>query len=122
MTNSTFETEEDIQIVKEYTLLPILLDMLARDIEELRLYGDKIIFHHVIVYLHGIEKTIHLELKNLRVQMRQHHIQILDTTMDAVGVNVEYKVRGYIHYFKMLRSLVKAELMTLMTKLREASR
>lgn len=122
MTNSTIETEEDIQIIKEYTLLPILLDMLARDIEELSLYQNKLIYNLVIFYLKRIESHIHLELKGLRSQMRQQKIQVLSTTMNALGVEVEYKVRGYIHHFKMLRSLVKAELMILLMKLWEASR
>ncbi|GAA0135741.1 hypothetical protein YSY43_25810 [Paenibacillus sp. YSY-4.3] len=120
MINSTIETEEDIQIIKEYTLLPILLDMLARDIEELSLHQNKLIYNLVIFYLKGIESSIHLELKNLRSKMRQRRIQVLDTTMNALGVEVEYKVRGYIHRFKMLRSLVKAELMILLMRLWEA--
>ena len=45
--NPRIETEEDIQIVKEYTLLPILLDMLARDMNELRTHRDKIVYRHV---------------------------------------------------------------------------
>ncbi|GIP58009.1 hypothetical protein QNH46_15355 [Paenibacillus woosongensis] len=120
MINSTIETEEDIQIIKEYTLLPILLDMLARDIEELSLQQNKLIYNLVIFYLKGIESSIHLELKTLRSKMRQQRIQVLDTTMNALGVEVEYKVRGYIHRFKMLRSLVKAELMILLMRLWEA--
>ncbi|MFD3258653.1 hypothetical protein ACE3MQ_08605 [Paenibacillus lentus] len=122
MTNSTIETEEDIQIIKDYTLLPILLDMLARDIEELSLHQNKLIYNLVIFYLKRIEVHIHLELKGLRSKMRQQQIQVLSTTMNALGVEVEYKVRGYIHHFKMLRSLVKAELMILLMKLWEASR
>lgn len=122
MTNSTIETEEDIQIIKDYTLLPILLDMLARDIEELSLHQNKLIYNLVIFYLKRIEVHIHLELKGLRSKMRQQQIRVLSTTMNALGVEVEYKVRGYIHHFKMLRSLVKAELMILLMKLWEASR
>ncbi|WP_019639094.1 hypothetical protein [Paenibacillus fonticola] len=122
MTNPTFETEEDIQIIKEYTLLPILLDMLARDIAELSRHQNKMIYNLVIFYLKGVEDLIHRELKALRAKMRQQRIQILATTMDALGVEVEYKVRGYIHHFKMLRSLVKAELMILFMKLWEAPR
>ncbi len=46
--NPSIETEEDIQIIKDYTLLPILLDMLARDMDTLKMYQDKIVFRHVI--------------------------------------------------------------------------
>ncbi|WP_110932296.1 hypothetical protein [Paenibacillus bouchesdurhonensis] len=120
MTNSMIETEEDIQIIKEYTLLPILLDMLARDIQEFSLHQNKLIYNLVIFYLKEVENSIHLELKVLRSKMRQHHIQVLHTTMNTLGVEVEYRVRGYIHHFKMLRSLVKAELMILLMRLWEA--
>jgi hypothetical protein len=37
------ETEEDLQLIKDYTLLPILLDMLARDLEDLEIYKGKLI-------------------------------------------------------------------------------
>ncbi|WP_282936834.1 hypothetical protein [Paenibacillus sp. RC67] len=116
--NSRVETEEDIQIIKEYTLLPILLDMLARDIEELNLYKDKIVYHHVIFYLKEVESSIYPELQAIKSKMRERSIKVLHTDMNTLGIDVEYKVRGYIHHFKMLRSLVKAELMTTLMNLR----
>ena len=58
------------------------------------------------------------ELQAIKSRMRKHNIQVLKTEMNALGIEVEYKVRGYIHHFKMLRSLVKAELMTLLMDLR----
>ncbi|MBE1441214.1 hypothetical protein [Paenibacillus sp. OAS669] len=116
--NPRVETEEDIQIIKEYTLLPILLDMLARDIEELNLYKDKIVYNHVIFYLREVESSIYPELQALKNRMRERSIKVLHTEMNTLGIDVEYKVRGYIHHFKMLRSLVKAELMTTLMNLR----
>jgi hypothetical protein len=116
--NPRIETEEDIQIIKEYTLLPILLDMLARDIDELQINQDKIVFNHVIFYLREVERSIYPELQSLKGKMKTHDIRVLRTEMNALGIEVEYKVRGYIHHFNMLRSLVKAELMTMLMNLR----
>jgi hypothetical protein len=116
--NPRIETEEDIQIVKEYTLLPILLDMLARDIDELQINQDKIVFNHVIFYLREVERSIYPELQGLKSKMKTYDIRVLKTEMNALGIEVEYKVRGYIHHFNMLRSLVKAELMTMLMNLR----
>ncbi|MFE5318932.1 hypothetical protein ACFQ88_09500 [Paenibacillus sp. NPDC056579] len=116
--NRTIETEEDIQIIKEFTLLPILLDMLARDIRELELYRDKIVYYHAVAYLKEIEQSVYAELHTLKNKMRKNNIKILTTETSTLGIDVEYKVRGYIHHFKMLRSLIKAELMTMLTKLR----
>ncbi len=119
--NPRIEAEEDFQIIKEYTLLPILLDMLARDMNELKKHRDKMIYNHVLMYLKEIEEAIYPELRDLKRRMRARDIRILHTEKNAQGIRVEYKVRGYIHYFTMLRSLVKAELMTLLMNMRRRS-
>lgn len=116
--NPSIETEEDIQIIKEYTLLPVLLDMLARDIDHLTIYKDKIVYNYVICHLRDVEQSIYPRLQNLRNQMKQRHISILNTEMNTLGIEVEYKVRGYIHHFNMLRSLIKAEVFTMLMSLR----
>jgi hypothetical protein len=115
--NQRIETEEDLQLVKDYTLLPILLDMLARDIDELQINQDKIVYSHVIFYLKEVEKLIYEELQSIRSRMKKLDIKILSTEMNEKGIEVEYKVRGYIHRFYILRSLVKAELMTMLMNL-----
>jgi hypothetical protein len=120
--NPRVETEEDIQIIKEYTLLPILLDMLARDMDELRIYKEKIVYNHVIFYLKEVEDSIYPELQSIKSRMRKRDIKVLNTEMNAKGIEVEYKVRGYIHHFTMLRSLVKAELMTTLMNMRRRLR
>lgn len=115
---SKYENKEDIQIIKEYTLLPILLDMLARDTEQLKIYKDKIVYNHLLFYLKEVETAIYPELQSIKKNMKKRDIKVLNTTTNAVGINVEYKVRGYIYYFTMLRSLVKAELMTTLMNMR----
>ncbi|WP_341419103.1 hypothetical protein [Paenibacillus filicis] len=116
--NPRIEQEEDLHIIKDFILLPILLDMLVRDMEELKLYEDKIVYSHVILYLQQVEGLIHAELQAIKARMRKQDIQILTANRNAQGIQVEYKVRGYIHRFSMLRSLIKAELMTMLTGLR----
>jgi hypothetical protein len=50
--------------------------------------------------------------------MKKRDIKILTTELNMKGVEVEYKVRGYIHRFYMLRGLIKAELMVTLMNLR----
>ncbi|KQX56870.1 hypothetical protein [Paenibacillus sp. Root444D2] len=114
------ENEEDVQIIKEFTLLPILLDMLTRDMEELKVNKDKIVYNHVLYYLREVETAIYPQLQSIKSSMKKRDIKVLNTTTNAIGINVEYKVRGYIHHFTMLRSLVKAELMTTLMNMRRA--
>jgi hypothetical protein len=115
--NPRIETDEDLQLVKNFTLLPILLDMLARDIAELQINQDKIVYRHVIFYLKEVEKLIFIEMQISRNMMKKLDIKILSTDMNVKGIEVEYKVRGYMHNFYILRSLVKAELMTTLMNL-----
>lgn len=116
--HARIETEEDVQIIKEYTLLPILLDMLARDMEELKVYKDKIVYNHILFYLREVETAIYPQLQSIKSVMKKRDIKVIHTEMNSLGIHVEYKVRGYIHHFTMLRSLVKAELMTTLMNMR----
>ncbi|MDU0206481.1 MULTISPECIES: hypothetical protein [Paenibacillus] len=118
MTN--VETDEDVQLIKEFTLFPILLDMLARDSEELRVHKDKIIYGHILFYLKEVEDAIYPEIQNIKSAMKERDIRVLKTSTTALGINVEYKVRGYVHHFTMLRSLIKAELMTTLMRMRRS--
>jgi hypothetical protein len=117
--NPRIEQEEDLHLLKSFILLPILLDMLVRDMEELKLYGDKLIYGHVIFYLQQLESFMHAELQTIKSQMRKQDIKVLAVDRKTQGIQVEYKVRGYVHHFTMLRSLIKAELTTMLTSLRE---
>lgn len=114
------EADEDVQLIKEFTLFPILVDMLARDSEELKVHKDKIIYSHVLFYLKEVENAIYPEIQNIRSIMKKRDIKVLNTSTTALGINVEYKVRGYIHHFTMLRSLIKAELMTTLMRMRRS--
>ncbi|WP_405461495.1 hypothetical protein [Paenibacillus sp. HJGM_3] len=108
------ETEDDIQLIKRYTLMPILLDMLARDAEELAAYRDKIVYNHLLYYLKEVETALFRHLQTAKQELRQRDIRILSTEANVKGIHVEYQIRGYVHQFNMLRSLIKAELMTLL--------
>ncbi|WP_044876280.1 hypothetical protein [Paenibacillus sp. IHBB 10380] len=112
--NPSIETKEDIEMIKEYTLLPILLDMLTRDMEELKIYKDKIVYNQVLFYLKEVENSIYPQLHTLKIKMKKQNIKVLNTELNVLGIDIEYKVRGYIHHFTMLRGLVKAELMTML--------
>jgi hypothetical protein len=115
---SRVETDEDLQLVKDHVLFPILLDMINRDIDRLKIYSDGIVFNHVIFYLREMENLVFPELQRVKHQMRKRDVRILNEEKGVIGIEVEYKVRGYIHNFTMLRSLVKAELMMTLMNLR----
>ncbi|GKS12916.1 hypothetical protein YDYSY3_39160 [Paenibacillus chitinolyticus] len=118
MSERTNNVEEETRLVKEFTLYPILLDMLARDTEDLKIFSDKIVYHHILLYLQDIENLIHAEIHTIRLTMKKRDIKILNTNRTVAGVEVDYLVRGYVRHFNMLRSMIKADLLTLLMSLR----
>ena len=68
--------------------------------------------------LKKLRNAIYPELQSLKRKMTTRGIEVLNTEMSSLGIDVEYKVRGYIHHFTMLRSLVKAELTTMLMNMR----
>ncbi|MCD1261677.1 hypothetical protein B5M42_023010 [Paenibacillus athensensis] len=109
--------KDELQLIKEYALLPMLLGMIARDAGELKLHKDKLIYRHLLYHLDEVERAIYgLQAQN-KTSMRQLDIFVLNVKTDAGGVNVQYKHRGYEKSFSMLRPLIKAELMNILWQL-----
>jgi hypothetical protein len=81
------------------------------------LFGQKSTLKDNIAYIKEVEKLIFIEMQIARNMMKKLEIKILNTDMNVKGIEVEYKVRGYMHNFYILRSLVKAELMTTLMNL-----
>lgn len=118
LSQTGLETESDIQLIKEFALFPILLDMLERDAGELEMYNNKMIFIHLIRYVQDLSRLLHSELLHLKQTMKARGIRIVSRELTVQGIRIEYRVRGYIHHFEMLRSRIKAELMMILQKLR----
>lgn len=116
--HSGLETESDTELIKEFALYPILLDMLRRDADELAMYDNKIVFIHLTRYLQEVEQLLHSRLVRLKQTMKIRHIAIISRELTAQGIQIEYRIRGYTHHFEMMRSRIKAELMLLLEHLR----
>ena len=112
------ETPGDIELIKQFALIPILLDMLIRDIEELAIYNNKLVYFHLIHYVRELATALQRELQKIKIAMKQQKMLIVRQELNAQGIYIEYKVRGYTHRFEMLRSRIKVELMILLQNVR----
>lgn len=109
MTQAPLETEEDLQLVKEYILLPLLLDVLERDIKALgtvKLKMDRV----YIKILRSAQDLITTDITLLRRKMRGRGIKVYEQRRTELCIDAHYLCRGYQHRFSMLWGLVKAEL------------
>ncbi|WP_163857959.1 hypothetical protein [Paenibacillus elgii] len=109
MKPAPLETEEDLQLVKEFILLPLLLDVLERDISALETTPLKMF----IIYtkkLRHIQDQITADLVPIRTKLRERGIKIYEQKRTKMRIEACYLCRGYHRHFSMLWGLVKAEL------------
>ncbi|RXZ77006.1 hypothetical protein EBB07_32450 [Paenibacillaceae bacterium] len=109
MKQAPLETEEDLQLVKEYMLLPVLLDVLERDIRILGAAGLRMdaIYEQV---LRRAQDRIIADVALFRKHLRERGIKVYVQQRTKLSLDARYLCRGYHHNFSMLWSLVKAEL------------
>lgn len=99
---------EEIDFVKQYLLLPILLKFLEKDIEtiqNLKLYMS-------LVYVTNFKFAQREAIKEMNLlgkQMRIRGIKIISQQQFHEGLHAEYLCRGYQHEMTLLWSFIKAQ-------------
>lgn len=102
------QTEVDFTLVKQYMLLPVILDVLERDMKTIGTASLKMPSIYVR-HLRQVQNRVHEDLRRTRKQLRVHGLKIYEEKRTTLGIEVLYLCRGYHHSFSMLWSLIKAE-------------
>jgi len=107
-------TPTDMQLVKMYLLLPLVLSAFERD--------KKIIEQNIKTpgpYINFIDTAMDLvtiDLKEVRRKFRLLGLKVYEETRTELGIDAHYLCRGYHHDYKMLWSFIAAECSVLMEK------
>ncbi|OPA77483.1 hypothetical protein BVG16_13595 [Paenibacillus selenitireducens] len=109
MKSTPLQTEVDFTLVKQYILLPMILDVLERDMNTMKMAPLKMATVYV-KNLEHIQSLIHDDLIRLRKQMRSHGLKVYEEKRTSINVEIQYICRGYHHTFAMLWTLVKADI------------
>ncbi|QAY66448.1 hypothetical protein [Paenibacillus protaetiae] len=102
------QTEEELDLVKQYVLLGIVLRILDHDIGVIgsasmklpRLYDS---------LLRAVQDRVLLDMAAIRKDFRSKGIKIYEQRQDKNGLEAQYVCRGYHHRFYMVWGFVKAE-------------
>lgn len=108
MNQAPLVTEEDLQLVKEYILLPILLDVLEKDIAAIQ----SVKLNMGGIYEESLRQAqgqIITDLTLLRNNLRKRGIKVYEQQHTKLFLEARYLCRGYQHKFSMLWNLVTAE-------------
>lgn len=101
-------TEEELQYVKRFVVLPIVLDVLERDMTMLDTVPLKMPTLYIQM-LRGIQQQALNELATIRRRLREHGIKVYEQRRASAGVEAAYLCRGYHYHFAMQWDVVRAE-------------
>jgi hypothetical protein len=110
MTQPPLLTKEELEMVKEAVLFPVMLDEIQNDIEKIKKINLKLDLL-LVVSLQNIQKRIFKDNRALKTMLRERGIRIYDERLTSLGIEAEYKCRGYHHQLSLLWSVVKAEIL-----------
>lgn len=102
-------TDEESQMVKDYILLPVLLDVLERDIKT----AESVEFKMGSIYvqhLRNIQDKVTHDITELRKTFRQSGIRVYEQKRTSKNLETKYLCRGYHYEITLLWTMVKADL------------
>lgn len=108
MNRAPLETEEELQWVVDYILLPVLLDVLERDIRTLDTLKLKMPVPYIKT-LRGVQDRVSAEMAALRRQLNSRGIRIYDQRRTKERLEGHFLCRGYHRQCSLLWGVVKSE-------------
>jgi hypothetical protein len=102
--------KEELEMVKEAVLFPIMLDEIQNDIEKVKKINLKLDVLLVITLQH-IQDQIFKDNRALKNELRKRGIRIYDERRTSFGIEADYKCRGYQHSLSLLWSVARAEIL-----------
>ncbi len=102
------QTEEELEWVKRYILLGMVMQILNHDIRIIDSSGIKFPRLYESV-LRSIQDRVLLDLAHTKRLFREQGIKVYEENKEEKGLRARYVCRGYHHQFFMLWGFVKAE-------------
>jgi hypothetical protein len=102
------QTDEELESVRHYVLLGIVVRILDHDIRVVGSSKMKLPRFHESM-LRGVQDRVLLELAAVRKSFRISGIKVYEELREADGLTASYVCRGYHHKFTMQWSFVRAE-------------
>lgn len=108
MKQTPVETEEELRWVLDYMLLPVVLDVLERDIREL----DTLKLKMPVIYIRSLRRVqdrASSDMAILRGKLRSRGIRVYDQRRTKERLEADFLCRSYHRKCSMLWEIVKSE-------------
>lgn len=100
---------EETKLVKDFTLLPLLLDVLEKD-RQILCRSDLKNLELTNVIIDRLQNAAIEDLTEVRKDMRKNDLEIYENRRTELGVEVDFICRGYHHKLTILWGLIEAEI------------
>jgi hypothetical protein len=110
MTQPPLLTKDELEMVKEAVLFPVMLDVIQNDIEKVRKINLKLDLL-LVTSLENIQDQIFKDSRELKRQLKERGVKIYEERHTSLGIEAEYKCRGYQHHLSLLWSLVRSAIL-----------
>lgn len=102
-------TKEELELIRDYVLLPMMLSLVERNRIEIELSSHKL----KSLYVKAAEllmTRMHSDLAGVRKSLREHNIKVFEDERVDNAVHFRFVCRGYEDKFAMMRDVVRAEI------------
>jgi hypothetical protein len=100
---------DETQLVKDYILLPLLLDVLEHD-RSILCRADLKTLELTNAIIDHLQAAALSDLAQARRKMREYAIKVYEDRKTKLGIEVEFICRGYHHKLSILWGLIEAEI------------
>ncbi|MCR8641419.1 hypothetical protein NV379_02005 [Paenibacillus sp. N1-5-1-14] len=108
MSLAPLETKDDIRLVKDFMMLPIVMDVLEADIDSMHKSNLKMPKIYTKA-LKAAQNKILVDVSDVKKLLRVNGIKIYDQRRTNLGLEADYMCRGYHHKTSLLWSIVKSD-------------
>ncbi|MCP1305964.1 hypothetical protein [Paenibacillus tyrfis] len=107
-------TPEEYTMARDYILLPHMLTMIDRNIEEIRA-STNILKRLYLIAAQTVMNQIHKEMHSLRRELSKRNIKVMND--EQIDLVIYYKIicRGYEERFGIVRDVVRSEISVRLT-------
>lgn len=105
----------EIQMVKDWVLLPVLVDVIQRDIRRLR-HADMRFMPLFTQMLEEAQACVMHDVSTLKRELHMHGIRVYEQHRTKQCLKVKYKCRGYEHQLHLLWEIVRVEVLKKMSE------
>jgi hypothetical protein len=108
-------TQEEYTLVRDYILLPHMLTMVERSIEDIK-HSSNVLKRLYVTAAHAIMNRISKDMYALRRELSKRNIKVLDDEQVDMVIYHKLICRGYEARFGMVRDVMRAEISVRLTR------